>query len=315
MQESRKKNPKLLYLSPPECLEHEMQPGHAERPDRLRAVNEYLAATGLLAELEHRNAIPVTDVQLAAVHDPVYLASLTALSPKEGIVAVDPDTALCPASLGAAHMATGAVVTATTEVLEGQSDTAFCAVRPPGHHAEHNAAMGFCFYNSIAIAADQALGRKEVDRVAILDFDVHHGNGTVEIFKDRPEVMVCSSFQHPFYPHRYFDLNRPNIINTPLPAGTGSREFRTAIEADWLPALATHRPDLILVSAGFDAHREDPLAGLNLTDSDYGWLAELILAEARSHCGGRVISTLEGGYDLAALARSVQAYLEVMAAA
>lgn len=290
-----------------------MQPGHAERPDRLRAVNDYLAATGLLTEFESRAVDPVADALLAAVHDPAYLAELSALSPEKGIVALDPDTALCPESLRAAQMATGAVVAATEAVLDGQSTTAFCAVRPPGHHAEHDAAMGFCFYNSIAIAADRALARADVNRLAILDFDVHHGNGTVEIFKDRPEVLVCSSFQHPFFPHRWFDLERPNIINTPLPAGTGSRDFRIALEADWLPALEAQEPDLILVSAGFDAHRDDPLAGLNLAEEDYRWLAELILAEARVHCQGKVVSALEGGYDLAALARSVHAYLEVMA--
>ena len=185
----------------------------------------------------------------------------------------------------------------------------FLAARPPGHHAESNAAMGFCFFNSIAVGAEAALMHPDVERVAVLDFDVHHGNGTVEIFRDRPEVLVCSSFQHPYYPHRYHDLTRPNVVNTPLPAGTGSSGFRAALEADWLPALAQHQPDLILVSAGFDAHREDPLAGLELTDEDYAWVASLILSAAVSHCQGRVVSALEGGYELGALARSVHAYL------
>jgi acetoin utilization deacetylase AcuC-like enzyme len=289
-----------------------MLAGHPESPDRLRAIARYLADTGLIAHFEVRPAHPVDDQTLARIHSPAYLRSLDALLPAEGIVAVDPDTALCPASLTAAHMATGAVVMAVAAVLDGADTTAFCAVRPPGHHAESDAAMGFCFYNSVAVGAETALARPEVSRVAILDFDVHHGNGTVEIFQDRPEVLVCSSFQHPFYPHRYFDTVRPNIINTPLPAGTGSHAFRNALEADWLPALAAHKPDLILVSAGFDAHRDDPLAGLMLGDEDYGWLAELILAAAAEHCRGRVVSALEGGYDLAALARSVSTYLEVL---
>jgi len=286
-----------------------MLSGHAERPDRLRAISLHLHNTGLLAELDQRLATRVSDDALARIHDSAYLASLNGLLPAEGLVAVDPDTALCPASLEAAHMATGAVVDAVNAVLDGEGTSAFCAVRPPGHHAESDAAMGFCFYNSIAVGADAALQRPDVSRVAILDFDVHHGNGTVEIFQDRPEVLVCSSFQHPYYPHRYHDVARPNLVHTPLPAGTGSQAFRTALEADWLAALDEHKPDLILVSAGFDAHRDDPLAGLMLADEDFGWAAELIVAAARTHCGGKVVSALEGGYDLAALARSVHAYL------
>ena len=286
-----------------------MLPGHAERPDRLRAIARHLSNTGLLSEFELRTGAPAIDQVIAGVHDPSYLRNLASLSPAEGLVQVDPDTALCPESLAAAHMATGAVVDAVNAVLDGKDQHAFCSVRPPGHHAESDAAMGFCFYNSVAVGADVALARPEISRVAVLDFDVHHGNGTVEIFKDRPEVLVCSSFQHPFYPHRYHDLVRPSIVNTPLPAGTGSQGFRAALEADWLPALETHKPDLILVSAGFDAHRDDPLAGLNLADDDYAWVAELILDAARGHSSGRTVSALEGGYDLAALARSVHAYL------
>jgi acetoin utilization deacetylase AcuC-like enzyme len=291
-----------------------MLAGHAERPDRLRAIAMHLHNTGLLADLDRRTAAPVADAAIAQIHEASYLQSLEALLPAEGLVAVDPDTALCPKSLHAAHMATGAVVDAVNAILNGEDNVAFCSVRPPGHHAESDAAMGFCFYNSIAIGADVALQRPEISRVAILDFDVHHGNGTVEIFKDRPEVLVCSSFQHPYYPHRYFDLDRPNILNTPLPAGTASLAFRNALEADWLPALDRHQPDLILVSAGFDAHRDDPLAELALTEADFSWLAELILSSARTHCNGRMVSTLEGGYDLAALARSVHAYLSSLSA-
>ena len=202
---------------------------------------------------------------------------------------------------------------AVVQVLAGADKTAFCAVRPPGHHAESDGAMGFCFLNSIALGATAALAGDEIERVAILDFDVHHGNGTVEMFQDRPEVLVCSSFQHPFYPHRSHDVVRPNIVNTPLPAGTAGSEFRRALEADWLPALERHQPDLLLVSAGFDAHRDDPLAGLNLDEADYRWVSELIMAAADRHSSGRVISALEGGYDLNALARSVASHLQVLA--
>jgi len=291
-----------------------MMPGHAERPDRLRAINRYLTDTRLLDDLEQRHARPVADDLLAVVHDVRYLETLNALSPASGLVPLDPDTALCPATLKAAHMATGAVVDAVTAVLDGEAATAFCAVRPPGHHAEHDAAMGFCFYNSVAIGAAHALGRSGIDRVAVLDFDVHHGNGTVEIFQDRPEVLVCSAFQHPFYPHRYHDVDRPNIVNTPLHAGTGSAVWRAALERDWLPALEAHRPQLILVSAGFDAHRDDPLAELELTEADYVWVTELIIDAARRTAEGRVVSALEGGYDLNALARSVHAHVTVLAA-
>ncbi|MEM8766257.1 MAG: histone deacetylase family protein [Pseudomonadota bacterium] len=291
-----------------------MMPGHAERPDRLRAIASYLTASGLLGEFSERETTPVDDVRLSSIHDAGYLKSLEALAPEVGIVAVDPDTALGPASLTAAGLATGAVVDAVTAVLAGEAKTAFCAVRPPGHHAEHDAAMGFCFYNSIAIGADAALAAG-LKRVAILDFDVHHGNGTVEIMQDRPEVLVCSSFQHPYYPHRYFDLERPHIVNTPLPAGTGSAAFREAIERDWLPALEAHQPELVLVSAGFDAHQDDPLAGLKLTEDDFRWITTLILEAAAASAEGRVVSALEGGYDLNALARSVGVHLEVLAGA
>ena len=291
-----------------------MVPGHAERPDRLRAIASYLKASGRLDEVVEREARPIDDARLARIHDAGYLESLKALLPEQGIVAVDPDTALCPASLRAAALATGAVVDAVTAILAGEAKTAFCAVRPPGHHAEHDAAMGFCFYNSIAVAADAALAAG-LTRVAILDFDVHHGNGTVEIMQDRPEVLVCSSFQHPYYPHRYHDVQRANIVNTPLPAGTGSAAFRRAIERDWLPALETHRPALILVSAGFDAHRDDPLAGLELTEDDYRWITALIMEAAKATAEGRVVSALEGGYDLNALARSVGTHLEGLAQA
>ena len=289
-----------------------MMPGHAERPDRLRAIHRHLSASGLLAELDVREARPVEDATLAVVHDPQYLDTLTALSPESGLVVLDPDTAMCPATLRAAHMATGAVVDAVAAVLAGAAGTAFCAVRPPGHHAEHDAAMGFCIYNSVAVGACVALASAGIDRVAVLDFDVHHGNGTVEIFQDRPEVLVCSAFQHPFYPHRYHDVQRPNIVNTPLPAGTGSRAWRAAIERDWLPALEAHRPDLVLVSAGFDAHRDDPLGGLDLSEADFTWVTLLIKDAARRFAGGRVVSALEGGYDLDALSRSVHAHIDAL---
>ena len=304
----------LLYYTHEDCLQHEMQDGHPERPDRLRAVWQYLQASGLLDDLDQRTAAEIDPARLTEVHGGEYLDGLIDMQPEEGLVAVDPDTTMCPESLHAARLAAGAVVAATSEVLSGSAMRAFCAVRPPGHHAEADAAMGFCFYNSIALGARRALEADQIERVAVLDFDVHHGNGTVDIFKDSPEVLVCSSFQHPYYPHRYADIDRPNIVNSPLAAGSGSSEFRQVIEQDWLPALEAHQPQLIFISAGFDAHRDDPLAQINLSEADFAWITRLICSAAESYADGRIVSALEGGYDLNALARSVHTHLEALQA-
>ena len=301
----------MLLFTHPRCLDHQMQARHPESPDRLKAVLRHLEASHLLQAMDMREANPVEADLLARVHDPAYLRDIEAMAPEQGLVSVDPDTFICPDTLAAAALAAGAVADAVTAALDGQTNRAFCAVRPPGHHAEKGEAMGFCFYNNVAVGAELAL-RRGLERVAIVDFDVHHGNGTVDIFQDRPEVLVCSSFQHPFYPNRKTDVRRPNIVHSPLAAGCGSAAFRQAIERDWLPALASHRPQLILVSAGFDAHRLDPLGGLNLDDEDYRWVTRLIVDAANESAEGRVVSTLEGGYDLDALARSVGAHLEAL---
>ena len=293
-------------------MAHEMQPGHPERPERLLAIERHLRSTGLVSELLQRKATQLDPDALRAVHDAGHLQHLSENSPAEGLVAIDPDTMMGPNSLHAARLAAGAVSDAVTAVLDGAISRAFCAVRPPGHHAEASLAMGFCFYNSIALGAQAALQHSGIERVAIVDFDVHHGNGTVDIFKDQPQVLVCSSFQHPYFPNRYTDILRNNIVNTPLAAGTSGAQFRRAIERDWLPALEHHAPQLILVSAGFDAHTADPLAQLNLTEADFSWVSELIVSIANQFADGRIVSALEGGYDLDALARSVHAHLEVL---
>jgi acetoin utilization deacetylase AcuC-like enzyme len=295
-----------------ECLRHDMGPGHPERPARLAAVLEHLAATGLADELHYQNATPTTMIELESIHDTGYLRRLYAEVPSRGLVSVDPDTLMGPLSIQAAELAAGAVRDAVDLVIAETTRRVFCAVRPPGHHAEADQAMGFCFFNNVALGAAVALQQPGIDRVAILDFDVHHGNGTVDIFRDTPQVLVCSSFQHPHYPHRLFDLQRDNIVNTPLSAGTASIGFRNAVERDWLPALARHRPDLIFVSAGFDAHTEDPLGDLDLIEDDYRWVTELIVSEANTYAQGRVISVLEGGYSLDALARSAAAHVEAL---
>jgi acetoin utilization deacetylase AcuC-like enzyme len=301
----------MHLITHPDCLAHEVPEGHPECGDRLQAVMNQLEHSGLLQNLVCRDASPASAEQLEAVHSQGMLNALEITRPADGLVAVDADTSMGPHSLSAAAHAAGAVIDGVRAVLLGETSRVFCAVRPPGHHAEADASMGFCLYNSIAVGANVALA--DLQRVAILDFDVHHGNGTVDVFKDRPEVLVCSSFQHPFYPFRYADIKRDHIINTPLAAGTTGDVFRHAIERDWLPALQNHRPELILVSAGFDAHAADPLAQLCLQEDDFRWVTELIVDQATRYAEGRVVSALEGGYDLGALATSVQVHLEALA--
>ncbi len=303
----------LTFFTHPAYNEHRMHEGHPERPERTQSILSHLRETGQLTEFEQRNPETVSEEALKRVHEPLYLKNLAASAPASGLVTVDPDTHLAPGSLPAARLAAGALEEAVALVLSGKSNRVFSCARPPGHHAEHDAGMGFCFYNNVAVGAAAALAHEDIDRVAILDFDVHHGNGTVDIFKDKPGVLVASSFQHPHYPHRYYDLKRPNIVNTPLVAGTDGPGFRKAIERDWLPALENFKPQLIFISAGFDAHTADPLGDIHLKEADFTWVTDLIVAVARQHCGGRIISTLEGGYNLEALARSVAAHLQALA--
>ena len=291
---------------------HRMHDGHPERPERTRAILAHLRETGQLAHFDERKPRAVSENALKRVHEPLYLRKLVEHAPQSGLAMIDPDTHLAPGSLPAAQFAAGAVEEAVDLVLTGKTRRVFSCARPPGHHAEHDTGMGFCFYNNVAVGAAAALAHQDIERVAVLDFDVHHGNGTVDIFKDTPEVLVASSFQHPHYPHRYFDLERPNIVNTPLPAGTGGPGFRKAIERDWLPALDRFRPQLVFISAGFDAHTDDPLGDIQLKEEDFSWVTELIVASAKQHCEGRVISTLEGGYNLEALATSAAAHLEAL---
>lgn len=304
----------ILLLSHTDCEKHEMLPHHPESPARLRAISQALSQSAWKSRLTHRSAVEIADQYFANIHPEKYLAMLAELKPGEGIAKIDADTSLNKHSLRAARLAAGAGLQGVEALLSGEFSKAFCAVRPPGHHAESAIGMGFCVFNNIALAAERALSLG-AERVAILGFDVHHGNGTVEIFQDRPEVLVCSSFQYPFYPGRYDRLEKPNIKLTPLSEGTVSGDFRLAIERDWLPALTAHKPDVILVSAGFDAHREDPLAGLLLEDADYRWLGQMIADQASDLSGGRVLAILEGGYNVDALARSVESFLAGLDAA
>ena len=304
----------VAFVTHSACLEHLVLPGHPERPERLAYLLAQLKAGGSLDDLDRIPCAPASLDDAARVHDSGLVQWLNASSPDEGLVRVDPDTTMSPGSLNAALACIGAAKAAVDWVLaQGPSGRrAFCAVRPPGHHAEESASMGFCLFNTIAIAADLALARDDIERVAILDFDVHHGNGTVDIFRDRPEVLVCSTFQFPHYPGRGHDILRPNLVHCPLPAGTSGSDFRRTVEGDWQPALRQHQPDLILISAGFDAHEADPLGDLLLTEDDFDWVTRFIVDAAEQTAQGRVVSALEGGYNLPALAASVQAHLTAL---
>ena len=300
------------YITHPSFLLHDMGPYHPECPERVAAIDERLTAQGLAAQLAQHTAPPATRAQLARVHGTDYIDLIEAASPDAGLHYLDPDTALCPDSLTAARHAAGAAVQAVDLVLSGAAGNAFCAVRPPGHHAERNRAMGFCVFNNIAVAAAHALDAHGLQRVAIVDFDVHHGNGTEDIFAEDPRVLMVGTFQYPLYPYSGVEPLGPNMHNVPLAPGSGSDAFRAAVTEHWLPALEAHRPELILISAGFDAHRDDPLAGLEFDDDDYAWVTRQLVAVAARHAGGRIVSSLEGGYALGALGRSATEHVRVL---
>lgn len=289
-----------------------MGEAHPESPARLAAIEDRMIETGFEFAVRRYDAPAATREQLVRVHDPAYVERIFELSPKRDLVWIDSDTAMNPHSLDAALHAAGAVVQAVDLVMGGEADSAFCGVRPPGHHAERNASMGFCIFNNVAVGVAHALGRYRLQRVAILDFDVHHGNGTEDIFRDDVRVLFCSSFQYPLYPHTDTGATSEHIVKTPLATGAGSRSFRLAVGGDWLAALASFRPELVVLSAGFDGHWQDEIADLNLTEHDYAWITREIKAVADTHANGRIISVLEGGYALPALARSVVAHLTAL---
>jgi len=304
----------LAFVTHPECLLHEMGADHPERPERLAAIEDRLISSRLDYVTSRYEAPLATREQLLRVHDPEYLDALERLSPSSGLVQLDPDTAMNPHTLRAALRAAGAAVLATDLVIGGKAAAAFCAVRPPGHHAERGRAMGFCFFNNVAVGAAHALAHHGLERVAIVDFDVHHGNGTEDMFRDDPRVLMVSIFEHPFYPGSGVDGRSERMVNVPLPAGAGSREFREAVEQEWIPALERFRPQMLFFSAGFDAHRDDGMAFLRLGDADYPWVTARMREIAKRHAGGRAVSLLEGGYDLDVLGRCVAAHLRELAA-
>jgi acetoin utilization deacetylase AcuC-like enzyme len=302
-----------LFVHHVACHGHDMGPGHPESPQRLDAVSDALIAAGVMPLLEVREAPPVSRECLLRVHAPDYLDELEARAPGRGWVPLDPDTAMSPGTLAAAYRAAGAGVLATDLVVTGQADNAFCNVRPPGHHALPGRAMGFCLFNNVAVAAAHALAVHGLARVAVVDFDVHHGNGTEAMFAHDARVMMVSSFQHPFYPHSGAEGRSDTMVNVPLPAGSDGTRFREAVERDWLPALARFRPEMVFVSAGFDAHRDDDMASLALVEEDYAWVTCRIMEVAHTHARGRIVSVLEGGYELGALGRSAVAHVRVLA--
>lgn len=301
------------FITHRDCMLHDMGSHHPESPDRLSAISDRLIASGLDLYLAFHDAPQAEIEHLSRAHPVEYVEEILSIVPVNGIHHLDPDTAMCPGTVKAALRAAGAGVLATDLVMNGEVENSFCAVRPPGHHAERARAMGFCFFNNVAVAARHALDAHGLERVAIVDFDVHHGNGTEDIFAGDRRVLMVSTFQHPYYPYSGTDDPADNMLNVPLPAGTRGEGFREVVESTWLPALEAFKPQAIFISAGFDAHFEDDMGSLGLLESDYAWVTQQIKAIARRHAEGRIVSILEGGYCLSALGRSVVAHLKVLA--
>jgi acetoin utilization deacetylase AcuC-like enzyme len=302
-----------LYLTHPSCRLHEMGEWHPECPQRLDAIGDQLLASGIMPFLDARQAGPATREALLRAHGAAYVDGLLRAAPQTGYTQLDPDTMMNPHTYEAALHAAGAGVQAVDALMAGEARTAFCAVRPPGHHACRDAAMGFCFFNNVAVAAHHAMASHGLQRVAIIDFDVHHGNGTENIFAGDERVLMCSFFQHPFYPNSGAEGAAANMVNVPVPAYTAGPVVRQIVTDLWLPRLEAHRPQLILVSAGFDAHREDELGQMALVEADYAWMTAQIVQVAERHAAGRIVSMLEGGYDLSALGRSAVAHIRGLA--
>jgi acetoin utilization deacetylase AcuC-like enzyme len=309
------------FFTHKDCWRHEMGAGHPECPQRLDAIRDRLLISGLDVALDHREATPASMADMELAHGRMHLAALRGLSDglRDDIAAggpshaqLDPDTSINEHSWDAILMAAGAAIDATDAVMAGEMANAFCAVRPPGHHATRNQAMGFCFVNNVAVAAKYALERHDLKRVAIIDFDVHHGNGTEDIVAGDERILMCSFYQHPFYPE-WNHADAPNLVNLPVPAYTKGMDVRELIDMMWMPRLDAFKPQMIFVSAGFDAHREDDMAQMGLVENDYTWITERIMEVARRHAHGRIVSCLEGGYNLSALGRSVEAHLRVLA--
>lgn len=313
---------KTGYFTHRDCRKHEMGPGHPECPERLDAIEDRLLVSGLDHALTRLEAPLASLDEVELAHSRMHVAALRGLSatlideqdaggPRYAMI--DPDTAMNVNSWNAILRGAGAALAATDAVIAGELENAFCAVRPPGHHAGRDKAMGFCFINNVATAAKYAVERHGLSRVAIVDFDVHHGNGTEDIVAGDDRILMVSFYQHPYYPHGGSNSNADNLVNVPVPAYTKGMVVREMIETLWMPRLEAHKPEMIFISAGFDAHREDDMGQLGLVESDYAWITERVKDVARRYSKGRIVSCLEGGYNLSALGRSVEAHLRVLA--
>ncbi len=301
------------FISHPDCLKHEMGAHHPECPERLSAIHDHLLIQGLLDNFEQLSAPLATEEQLERAHSALHVREIIAAAPTSGYIMLDPDTCLNPYTVSAALRAAGAAVLATDLVLQGHAPSAFCAIRPPGHHATRDQAMGFCFFNNIAVGIRHALEAHALERVALVDFDVHHGNGSEDIFYDDERVLMCSTFELDLYPFSGQHPRGSNMVNMGLPKRSGSAAFRQAVEQHWLPALHHFKPQMLFISAGFDAHREDELGNLALTENDFEWVTQQLRGLALEYGQGRIVSCLEGGYALSALARSVAAHCRALA--
>jgi acetoin utilization deacetylase AcuC-like enzyme len=300
------------YLTHSLCEEHKLGDDHPESPQRLEAIQNRLIAGQLMDFLRWREANEVTIEQLNATHDPDYVASIFAKSPEEGHIELDQETLMMPNTLDAALRASGAVAQAVDMIMSGEVQNAFCAVRPPGHHAEYGKAMGFCLFNNIAVGARHAINQYGIERIAIVDFDVHHGNGTEDIFKNDPKVLYASSYQHPLFPYPDPGASHDNIVHMPLEKGSKGEDFRAAYESELFPALEAFKPQLLMISAGFDALAEDPMGQLRLREDDIVWVTDKLMDVAERYCHGRVVSVLEGGYNTDALGRAVFSHLKAI---
>ncbi len=295
---------KLGYYSYSAHIEHDVGDIHPEHPMRIIAINHQLENTGLMADAYCGDRHHIAQADLLRAHTPGYIQQLLAMSPANGMILADPDTPMSVGSLSAAYQAASCVVEALSDIMSGKINRAFCAVRPPGHHAESNKAMGFCFLNNVAIAAKKAKHEFGLERIAVIDFDVHQGNGTIDILADDPAYLICSSFQHPSFPFSHWRNVHDNVINTPLNEGSFGLDMRRAVEAQWLHQLQDFKPQLTIISAGFDAHAKDPMAELNWQAEDYAWLGSFLSDINKENPDNKILAVLEGGYNLEALAES-----------
>lgn len=304
---------KTIYITHPVFALHEMGEYHPEAPSRLKAIEQQLQEEEISQLLRVITASKASDEDLLRVHTSHHIANLKENAPSSGYYSIDGDTLLNQHTLEAAYYAAGAGITAIDDIFSGAAKTAFCAVRPPGHHASADRAMGFCFFNNIAVAAAYALEKYTLNQVVIVDFDVHHGNGTEDIFAHNEQVQMFSFYQHPLFPGTAHSPAAPNMYNVPVPAGAGSETIRNIVTKNWLPKLKQLKPDLLLFSAGFDAHQSDRLGQLQLNEEDFAWITREVIQATAASTQGRVLSMLEGGYELTSLSRSVQAHLQVLA--